>query len=474
MSERFTPESVDNDIAALLTGDSREDDARLTRALASLYPPPSQADPALERVHDRVATSFYGAVDRTDVESSGQVDSDGEERASAGSALPSRRRNRTRGSLRQMQTTLGALAAVLILALITGSFVLVFQSRGGPTGTTVHVLDTPTPFPTLGPSTLPVPGTPLKLETHTVPADASPLGFGVDLAVSASDGITAYDCYPVPGPESAGIGVKQQIQIWETHDLGAHWAHAGNLPELGSGPTNCTLEVDKLESNHLMMLLETQNPQTHKGVGEFWVSIDGGTAWSKIATTDPNSKVGLTPFIDQMATISGKTYAIYEQDTSWPADVATPTALPNQCSHCGFIAVDTHIVVSTDGMHTWHPVDDSLLEQAGPQREETQYWAQPGPNGQAILLAEVAVSTSGTLPDTLWESRDGGAHWTQLPAPSMQTFQAQASPTGHSWYICGATLAGTEGNQPGAPGTLHRVIACSMDGGITWTPRPAL
>jgi hypothetical protein len=67
--------------------------------------------------------------------------------------------------------------------------------------------------------------------------------------------------------------------------------------------------------------------------------------------------------------------------------------------------------------------------------------------------------------------RDGrycGAHWTQLPAPDLENYLAQASPTGHSWYICGSS------NGPSFQGSQSSVTAYSMDGGQTWTARPTL
>jgi hypothetical protein len=179
MSEEFTPESIDSDIDALLHDDPSGDDACLTRALARLYAPPEGADPALQRVHNRMVSSFKSAAELDGAESSGQAEPESDKRAVVGSPLSGRQKSHSRSSIRQMRTMLSTVAAVLIAALITGSFILAFQSRGRPTGpngqmtaTAGKLLGTPTPLPTLGPSALPVPGTPPNWQSRAVPADA--------------------------------------------------------------------------------------------------------------------------------------------------------------------------------------------------------------------------------------------------------------------------------------------------------------
>ena len=106
MSEQFTPESIDSDIEAFLSGDANEDDARLTRALASLYLPPAQADPALKRVHARVGYSSYMAG----TELGGQVKHVGDTRAATGRTLSNGQRHNSHRSSREMRTALGAVA----------------------------------------------------------------------------------------------------------------------------------------------------------------------------------------------------------------------------------------------------------------------------------------------------------------------------------------------------------------------------
>jgi hypothetical protein len=128
--------------------------------------------------------------------------------------------------------------------------------------------------------------------------------------------------------------------------------------------------------------------------------------------------------------------------------------------------VTIHLVVSTDGLHTWQPVDEPILALVGSNQYVTKFWTQVGANGQMILLAEVGGSQPH--PQTLWESADGGIHWSELPAPQLNFFTAQASGANHSWYICGS-MSGSSSNS-----INELVIACSMDGGKTWSARPAI
>jgi hypothetical protein len=195
---------------------------------------------------------------------------------------------------------------------------------------------------------------------------------------------------------------------------------------------------------------------------DYFASDNGGVTWSMIAEGQ-NSYVG----IDQIASAQGKTYAIYSTWSPWPAGVPTPTTVPGQPGTTPMLE-ETHLAVSTDGLHTWLPVDQPILKLVGAKQQVKQFWMQIGSGGQVSLLADVGPPQSlnpSPPPDTLWISHDGGKHWTQLPAPELEYYLAEASPTGDSWYICGSSYSRNRQNQ---------VTACSMDGGQTWTARPAL
>jgi hypothetical protein len=371
---------------------------------------------------------------------------------------------------RHILETVGALAAAILVIV---GFLRVFQSHFSgpgpqPTAVTARLLGTPTPLPTLGPSALPVPGTLPSWQAHTLPAHFEQPPLGSFLAVSASDGATAYICHAVS--VSGGNG-DQQAQIWVTHNFGTEWNHAGNLPELGSNPVECTLDVDASDSQRLVASFFALNPTTGVQVHDWFASNDGGVTWTKIISND--IVITATPasqqpqiFIDHIATSQGKTYAIYSSISAWPTNVPTPTAAPNEPTNYPAV-MDSHLEVSSDGLHTWQPVDEPILALVGSTQYVTQFWSQVGAEGQMILLAEVG-SGYQPHPQTLWESTDGGIHWSQLPAPQLNFFTAQASGSNHSWYICG-WLSGSD------PHSVNMLVtACSIDGGKTWSARPAI
>ena len=133
--------------------------------------------------------------------------------------------------------------------------------------------------------------------------------------------------------------------------------------------------------------------------------------------------------------------------------------------------IETHLAVSSDGLRTWQPIDAPILALVGSKHQVKQFWAQTGTGGQVSLLAEVGVipiPTAAPQPDTLWVSHDGGTQWTVLPSPDLDSYLAQSSPSGDSWYICGSS------SESGSQSSQSQETACSLDGGHTWTARPLL
>ena len=102
------------------------------------------------------------------------------------------------------------------------------------------------------------------------------------LAVSASDGATAYFCYPMQIPGGNGV---TRAEVWVTHDLAAHWTYVSNLPLLGTGSSvadSCDLDVDTLDSNRLLANFYSATTSSHavQGFTDWFASTDGGATWT--------------------------------------------------------------------------------------------------------------------------------------------------------------------------------------------------
>lgn len=445
MSERFTPESIEQDIDALLAAEAQGHDAGLTRALAGLYAPPAEAGAALDRVYARVRTEGDRLADS---ESQRGLDSrygpDRGEGSSPAIKPPARPVSysylHNPHAVTEIRPALAAVAAVLVAAVITGSFLFAFQSHGRKPGVTAGLLSTSTPLPTLGPAAVPIPGVPLAWQTHAVPVPFIPQPAELGIAVSPRDGATAYICDPV-----LTAGGAQLSEIWVTHNRGIQWTHTGNLPVLGQAlgqADQCSVDVDAFNSDRLVAMLSDWN------FLDSFTSSDSGGSWQMVAQAGIGTGTNSVQ-IQSEALYQGKAYALY-------TDFQTE--------------VPSHISVSTDGLHTWQPVDTPILSLTGSRHYVKQYWARVDADGQLDLLADVSASPRYPLGlpgvDTLWVSHDGGGHWSQLPAPPMEGFIAQVSSDGQSWLICGLSTTGLNDS--------HVALACSMDGGTTWAARPAL
>jgi hypothetical protein len=298
------------------------------------------------------------------------------------------------------------------------------------------------------------------------------------LAVSPSDGATAYFCYPVLIPGGNGV---TRPEVWVTHDLGAHWTYVGNLPLLGTGypvADSCSLQVDTLDSNRLLANFYSATTPSHsvQGFIAWFASTNGGATWTTLQINRAAKSTGTFTSYADLGTADGLTYAISTKTSPWPTSVATPTPFPNldpRFAHGYYEHVDQHLVVSSDGMQIWHPIDQPLLARVGPNHQVEQVWEQVGPDGQMILLADVGDSYyEAYLPHTLWQSQDGGSDWTELSVPPLENFLAQSSPTGFSWYICGQNWALVEYTKEFEPKNFR--TECSLNAGKSWVMRPQL
>jgi hypothetical protein len=129
------------------------------------------------------------------------------------------------------------------------------------------------------------------------------------------------------------------------------------------------------------------------------------------------------------------------------------------------------LVVSTDDFDTWAPIDSPLIARG---LQVSGVWQRPG-DGALLVTAERKrlnpnSNVGGAITTySLWQSTDIGANWQEIPAPANLNGDpgfVVAQPHGSDpWRICGLTYA------QGDP-YFGEAIACTQDGGQTWTPRP--
>jgi hypothetical protein len=346
---------------------------------------------------------------------------------------------RTRNARLQPATTsasrvvggVGALAAVLLVAL---GFAQVLQSRGTQRHTTSLATATPAgKVATLAPITPSTPvGAAQQQSWSTVPVPVSFTGVDAEsIALSPTDGNTAYLCY------GHNVYAQAQAQIWVTHNRGANWKQLATLPDGGKVDfAECDVWVDAVNPSIVGAAVSAQSTTTLASFVHLYVSADDGSQWKLV----PN-----TVLLGGMATINGETYALREAGSTYSTQ-------PGQI----------HLSVSTDGMMTWRSIDASFTAQ---NLRVEQFWVRPGDSELLAVVNPPPIATSGGT--ILWESSDGGTHWTRLSAPTMQDFSVGQPAADQTWQICGY-------NSDLQNGQVQNEIECTISGGQSWTARPAL
>lgn len=350
---------------------------------------------------------------------------------------------------------LGALAAVLLLALAFAQVFSAFGGRGRLPGTGGTPVATPAATATAT-STQPLPpvqGVPLAWQARAaLPAGIHPYptGFpgrgGQNFALAASNGTSAYACDVTPSPSSGPLPTDAVTHVWATHDAGAHWTEALDIADQ-SDATSCTVSVDAYDPAMVLAssswAFRTAPPAPNQSAN--YVSYDGGDTWQRL----PGNQLILQP-ATMRSDPQNSTYAIHE--TQPGTGINSPLSMD--------------FAVSRDGLRTWTPIDADILH-ATPQQTLLRFWLNPG---DGALLVETQEAETENL--RLWTSADGGAHWSELAqtisqATMLGDFVVQTSSAGAAvpWSICAAT------NPVGAHSTA---LTCSVDGGRTWTQRPSL
>jgi hypothetical protein len=342
---------------------------------------------------------------------------------------------RTTSTRSRLIGSLSGIAAVLAL-LVGFVLALTHGAPGRPSGLTpAHPTATPSPSAVHGWSRVPLPAN----FTLSFPS----------FAIAPSDGNIAYACVVAEDANQNPRPGLSANQFWVTRDRGTHWKRMTDPP--GSPVNQCSLQVDALNPaivvawGRSIPLYSTPPAGTPpvlsaNGGGEFAaVTFDGGATWQQ--PTGDASPGGTR----QLATSNGVTYAV----------------------RCCYSPPDSaeRLMVSRDHMATWKPIDGAIV--AAGEGVDT---FSLRPDTGALLAVAFDVHT---LDRHLWQSTDGGAHWSELPSPatSFADFYVVQQPvSGQPWHLCAETfkLVHDAGANPG-PATG---IVCSADGGYLWSSRP--
>ena len=324
-----------------------------------------------------------------------------------------------------------ALIAVSIVA--AGSLVglglgRLFALRG--TNTTAHATVTASVGATATATASPTPsyesGRPLSWSHVVFPTNAA------SFALTAVDENTLYSCVPQAG------GSGPSVEFWASRDRGVTWMHISDLPTRQGG--GCTVVPDVLAVGTAIVDLEWYAP----GASPIspsqltFATTDGGRSW-----------VQFTSAFDylQLATFRGTTYAIRKDNPS--ADTGD------------------QLVASTDGLRSWHTVDQTMQRvHALPHA----FWLNPV-NGSLLAYAFSVNAEGANLTRSLWVSADGGGTWRRISSPgNSMSFLAVQWPTNTDpWHICAS-----DQNITAPPDQQSNQLACTLDGGNTWSGRPAL
>lgn len=269
--------------------------------------------------------------------------------------------------------------------------------------------------PTLPPNAAqhaPVPGKQLNWLSTNLPPDFGMSYHQAWLGVSANNGTIAYSCSQNGAPPGTSAPPVETVR---TSNAGATWGRMGNVHQPWDG---CGFLVVDDNTPSIVAMDGMGMPDVSD---EFATTRDAGQTWR----VGPIPPVG---YVNALASVGARTYGLFAQGQTRTLDV------------------------STDGLATWRDITGPMANQG-----LTAFWANPV---TGALLAETAPSYLS--PVTLWSSGDGGAHWSShaLPYAAPSSLVVKAAVDASPWMICLNDSSAS--------------IACSEDGGMTWSDLPAL
>jgi hypothetical protein len=314
--------------------------------------------------------------------------------------------------------------AALLIAACSPSTTARIARTSLPAGTATSSLH-PIPTPTLAPAG------PLAWQAHPSPISLIPSPSNAAppprLTVAASDGNTAYLC--VPQAEATATGP----QVWVTHDRAAHWTRVAE-PATGNAAESCTVVVDDLDPARAVVWSAPGGipgaPQAPGGtLFPFYATEDAGHTWRPVR--------GPLGELAQIATYAGVSYALFRGH-------------PQSASQ-----IPSRLAISRDNWRTWTAIDQQLAP-------VIRFWLNPFAGS---LLAR-------TVSDTIfWQTAISGQPWIALSSAPFafgpDGVVVQTPFAGQPWQICGTNPSTTY--PTGAPNPHTEDIACSMDGGATWS-----
>jgi PKD repeat protein len=224
--------------------------------------------------------------------------------------------------------------------------------------------------------------------------------------------------------------------------------------------------------------------------GGIWKSANGGTTWSRLASTSPVS-VNYFNYVNKLAVTStgvvlaatagnytnvGGVMRSTDGGATWSNVLSayTVTGVRDMCSDIeiaangdiyagfGFVGSAGKIFKSVDGGINWTDISSNVG--MGTARRVELACA---PSNANVLYA-VASTNSGTNNDVAWikKSIDGGTTWTDLTIPKLVNDVTTHFTRSQAWYDLILQVHPTNASVVIAGGIdLHR----SADGGTTWT-----